>query len=87
MDTGKEKHLHFLSPVPVPHQDHINHMVNSNNYTQDCMQIHNFQTYLTPTFLLARPRYLHSLKHNISQIVTNLKHFRILKQLPIPLTS
>lgn len=87
MYTGKEKHLHFLSPIPVPHQDHINRMLTSNNYTQDCIQIHNFQAHLPPTFLLSPPRYLYSLKHNILQIVTNSKYFRILKQLPIPLTS
>lgn len=56
MDTGKEKHLHFLSPPLVPHQDHINCMVTSSNYTQDCIKINNFQTYLPPTFLLFSPK-------------------------------
>lgn len=39
MHTGKEKHLYFLSLIPVPHQDRINHMVSSNNYVEDCIEI------------------------------------------------
>lgn len=83
MDTGREKRLHFLSPIPVLCQDHINHMVTSKQYD---IQIHDFQIHLAPTFLLSSPRHLYSLQR-VLQIVTNFKYFRTSKQLPIPLTS
>lgn len=55
MDTGKEKYLLLLLPIQNLHQDYINHIITSNNYTQDFTQIHNFQTHLPSTFSLSLP--------------------------------